>query len=503
MVASNDILAKAKRVLSPDEFKTFLAGLRAQRPEFIDESFPEQADFLRDRCRYKSLICGRRAGKSYAGAYELYQAAWDAPGSSCLYLTKTRETAKRIMIKDAMLPVAKRLGWEQVDSKPEVGQFIYNKSELSITLWNKSVIYFLGADSDDKEKDKMYGQKFALVIIDEAAIFETDVRELVYSVLKPGVMDLRGRIVLMGMPSVLRHGLFFDVTQSCSEPGNRKIADPKGGIEWSVHRWLASQNPYTASAWREDVEEMRRVNPDIESSPTFRREWLGLWGEEGESFFPQYPDATYKELPRELTRYSIGLDLAYSERKKSDWSIACVLGEMDGRWYVVEVLRRQVKAPDFADELRDLQEKYRRPPTRIYGFGMEGGVVDFLNRAGCSVSMSYTSKKKYQRAIPVSAAWGAKRILMPAGSHPWKQPFLDTLAAFSGVESPKVHDDDVDALAAAYDLLPAVRIRPKSPAPGSEEWMKQQANAQLEACRRMVLDGKNPSPIRRHRWERR
>jgi predicted phage terminase large subunit-like protein len=57
---------------------------------------------------------------------------------------------------------------------------------------------------------------------------------------------------------------------------------------------------------------------------------------------------------------------------------------------------------------------------------------------------------KYGRAINVAAAWNANRISVPMNS-PWSNAFVEEVLAFTGVGD--VHDDQVDAMAAAYDQL--------------------------------------------------
>ena len=51
----------------------------------------------------------------------------------------------------------------------------------------KAPIYLVGADSNEDERQKLLGQKFVLVVIDEAQAFTIDLRQLVYGVLKPAV----------------------------------------------------------------------------------------------------------------------------------------------------------------------------------------------------------------------------------------------------------------------------------------------------------------------------
>jgi hypothetical protein len=52
--------------------------------------------------------------------------------------------------------------------------------------------------------------------------------------------------------------------------------------------------------------------------------------------------------------------------------------------------------------------------------------------------------------MPVAAAWTASRISVPTNTA-WSNAFVEEILAFTGVGD--VHDDQVDALAAAYDQL--------------------------------------------------
>lgn len=470
-------IAEAYANLSPDEQAEFDAIIESC-PEFFDPTVPRQAAYLADTCRFKCVLCARRSGKSTAAAYEMLQAAWEVPGCSVLYVGLTRESAKRIMVKDALRPVARKLGIK----------LRYNKSQLSFELENGSIIYLLGLDQDEGERNKVFGQKFALVILDEAALYTIDLRVLIDSTLRPAVSDYIkdgwGRIVMMGMPSVMPKGPFYEATkaQDPSNPGTFSFTDTKSGIVWSGHRWTWRDNPYVRDDMQGDLDGMVRVSgPTILDAPSVKREWFGIWGLVGEAFFPPNPHV-YRSLPP-LMRRGIGLDLAYTERKRSDWNIAVVLGEFERKWYVIEVLRRQMKADAFADELKKLEARYPGAPVRMYGSGVEQGVVDLLNKLGCHIGFVTTTQKKFQRALPVSGAWGRGEIILPdtsvaelAPAKLWLPQFKEVVEAFDGSEivPAGTHDDDPDALAAAFDVTPSTWMPPPAagPAPGSPEWCR-------------------------------
>jgi phage FluMu gp28-like protein len=65
--------------------------------------FKEQLDFIEDPAKLKAAKCTRRSGKSY-GAAGIYMAITciENPGCNCLYLATTRDSAKKIILKDIL-----------------------------------------------------------------------------------------------------------------------------------------------------------------------------------------------------------------------------------------------------------------------------------------------------------------------------------------------------------------------------------------------------------------
>ncbi len=236
-------------------------GAATQRAvDILKGTFAQQRAFIEDPAKLKWALCTRRAAKSYSDGLALAKAALDRPDVSCLYIGLTRESAKRIMWKDVLKAINRchKLGIQ------------FNESELSAKFPNGSVIYLVGADSNEDERQKLLGQKFVLVVIDEAQAFGIDLRQLVYGVLKPAVADYRGTIVLTGTPGNLIKGLFFDVTngrEAC-------WASPEIGCSGSALASDEKESSAVAQSDASDVMEvpLRTMNiPTLEAFPDFRR----------------------------------------------------------------------------------------------------------------------------------------------------------------------------------------------------------------------------------------
>lgn len=208
----------------------------------------------------------------------------------------------------------------------------------------------------------------------------------------------------------------------------------------------------------------------------------------------------YTELPKQGIRYGIGVDLAYTANTQADHSVAVVMAESGGEFFVVEVLRRQCAAPKFAAELKQLADRYPTAKMLTYAYGPEKGSVDFIRKLGIKrLNSVQASGDKFVRASPVAAAWNAGHVQVPQSKarafeeiaaadiesviadspelgeeipkdvdeYPFVTELLKELRAFTGMNDP--HDDQVDALAAAFDVLGGLKrtieTEPRKPLP--------------------------------------
>jgi hypothetical protein len=221
--------------------------------------FKQQRNFILDPAKLKALFCTRRSAKSFtAGLYLMHEALMN-PGCNVLFVGLTRASAKGIIWKDIL---------RVIDRVHRIGGKA-NQSELTVTLPNGSLIAVTGVDADESEMLKLLGRKYRLVCIDEASMYTIDLRNLVYGVLKPAMVDPnskgeRGTIALMGTASDFPRGLFYDVT-------TRR----EGG--WALHEWTAYDNPHVAKSWAEEIEDIRENRPLYMQTPQFRQWYLNEW----------------------------------------------------------------------------------------------------------------------------------------------------------------------------------------------------------------------------------
>lgn len=233
--------------------------------------------------------------------------------------------------------------------------------------------------------------------------------------------DLSGRL--------LRSGHFEDIALPALDPSTGEALWPQQYPKHELEQTMVEVGPYDWSSL-----------------------YLGRPMPRGTAVFGDCTIYTPDMLPQIGYQESIGVDLAYSRKTKADHSVDLVLRRCAGLYYVIVVDRMQVAATQFKARLAERQKQHPRAKARWYAYGAEKGVGDFMNEQEPRVKIEVIQMAgdKFVRAQPVAAAWAAGKVLVPEHA-PWVSRFLSELGSFTGVED--AEDDQVDALAAAYDVL--------------------------------------------------
>jgi predicted phage terminase large subunit-like protein len=175
---------------------------------------------------------------------------------------------------------------------------------------------------------------------------------------------------------------------------------------------------------------------------------------------------TYTPDGLQPLRIVIGVDLAFSRR--GDYTALVVLGDFGDHYRVIDVVRGQwtvdrVRAELIAMMLRypthdgfgSLYEDRRKARYVAYVSGPEAGVYDLLLEHGVSIERIPARYSKLQRAQRTSQGWIRGRVRLPSESLRWVDPFVSEVRYFSGIDD--AHDDQVDALCAAFDAAEGAR----------------------------------------------
>lgn len=373
---------------------------RRIRERILGSAFPKQRAFIEDPSTLKAALCTRRAGKSEGAAFALYEKAFANPDSRCLYLALTRLQAKDIMwgkLKDINSERRLCLG------VPKRG---FNETELKITLPNRSTIKLSGADADSSEREKVLGQSYDLIILDECASFRSDLRALVDSHLGPATVDRRGTIALIGTPGDFigppdeRH-LFYSVTMG-EEPG------------WeSVHKWSAFDNPHVAANWAEKIAQIEKTKPLYKETAQYKNMYLGEWAIDESRRVYSVPEdrclVKAADVPVSVVVQVIGLDLGFN-----DATSFTVVGwaPNDKTLYVLNSYKRtRWIFSQVAEELIRLQKLYPDAQIVVDGANKQG-VEELSKRWGIRLIVTEkTAKRDFIRQMNSDFITGCIKIV--------------------------------------------------------------------------------------------
>jgi len=340
----------------------------AKRVDYLSQLFPKQRSFVVDPSTRKTALCTRRAGKSEAAGRILGIAAQAKPGEIALYISLTRDSAKRIM-----WPVLSRLnrenglGWEMAESS------------LSIKTPEGSTILLVGADAINF-MDRLRGAKYSVVVIDEGQSFGSHLQTLVEDVLEPACLDLQATIYILGTPGPIPNGFFYDATN--------------GKHGYSVHKWSVLDNPFMPHA-KGFIEQMLKARGWTTNNPTFRREWLGEWVIDLDALVYRFRRERniYSEIPSGVTISRV-LGIDYGWNDKTAFGIVSYSDELPDIWIEHSESHAEMIPSDIAIRIQRLVSLYH-PSIIVADTGGLGKSIteEMIRRYGIPIKAAQKTEK--------------------------------------------------------------------------------------------------------------
>ena len=267
--------------------------------QLLSTSCEPQRRFILDTSKRKVALCTRRASKTFGLGIQLILEGFKFPGSSLVYINKTITTAQRTVLKDIVGPLnrAYNLGLEVVNGQ--------------VRFPNGSVIYLVGVDSSDQERNKLLGQKYRMACVDEPQDYRIDLEDLIERVLAPALADYAGILALAGTPSDNTRTYFYELTKCYN--------NVRG---WSFHKWSALENisvPFgsdkrVCDLVRDTIENILRDAPGAQDTAWFRQQWLGEWVvDEKALVYRCFPHNFISTLPAREYTYILSVDLGWND----------------------------------------------------------------------------------------------------------------------------------------------------------------------------------------------
>lgn len=150
-------------------------------------------------------------------------------------------------------------------------------------------------------------------------------------------------------------------------------------------------------------------------------------------------------------------DLAATEAERGkdpDWTVGCLMCEIDGRYWIKDIIRVREEAAEVEKVIRQAA-KLDGKTTKIY-MEQEGGASgkSLISHYARNVLGGYafegvsSTGSKTVRAQPLASAVSNGNVFLVSAT--WNTAFLDEVEQFP---TKKVHDDQADAASQAYNLL--------------------------------------------------
>lgn len=444
--------------------KAIAKALRKRKTEIVvnlfnleDFLFDEQLSFVRDPSGNKVAVCSRRAGKTIACAADLIDTALTHPGVVCLYITLSRNNAKKIIWREL----------KKINKEYKLGG-VENLSELSITFPNTSTIYLSGA-KDTNEIEKFRGLALKKVYIDEAQSFRAYIKDLIDDILAPALMDYAGTLILIGTPPPIPTGYFCEAYQKANG--------------WSKHHWTFFDNPFiiqkskiTHQAMLDRELKRRGVNAH---DPSIQREWFGKFTLDSESLLIHYREEYnhFDILPTKKWNYILGIDLGFD-----DADALAVLAWADDSpttYLVEEIVVPQQGITELVKQIEDLQKRYDISKMVIDQGGLGKKIAEELRRRHSIPVEAAEKTRKMENIAFMNDSLRTGRLKAKKDSKFAQDSYLveidkDKSTADRIKVSDKYHSDIIDAVLYAFKLSPSYAYQ--APLPklqhGTAEWAR-------------------------------
>lgn len=449
--------------------------------------FPAQLAFVKDEAPNKLAVCSRRSGKTISCAADLIHTAISNDEVVCLYITLSRNNAKKIIWKEI----------KKINRLYKLGG-VENLSELSYTFPNGSIIYLSGA-KDTNEIEKFRGLALKLVYIDESQSFREYIKELIDDVLAPALMDYAGTLCMIGTPGPVPTGYFHDAV-------NKENS-------WSKHAWTFFDNPFILDKSKKTHQEMldrelKRRGVTI-NDPSIQREWYGKWVLDSDSLLihydPRINDFTHlPKLPNNAKwNYIVGIDIGMDD---ADAIAVVAWSEHTPATYLIEeVINAGQGLTELVGQIQAIQAKYERIGTLgkmvIDQGGLGKKLAEEMRRRHAIPVVGADKARKMEAIAFFNDALRTKRFMARSNSIFAEDSYKveidrDKSTPDSIKVSTKFHSDIIDAALYAFRESPAFTY--ESPVvvlkPGTKEWAKQQEAEMFETLLEQVQE--------QERWER-
>lgn len=431
--------------------------------------FDKQLKFVEDPHHFKVSVCSRRSGKTVACAADLVDTALASPGTVSLYITLSRNNAKKLIWPEI----------QKINRNFALGG-AEDMTELSMTFPNGAVIYCSGA-KDASEIEKFRGLALKKVYIDECQSFRPYIQELIDDVIAPALLDYAGTLCLIGTPGPVPTGFFHD----CAVKSEN----------WSKHGWTFFDNPHIPIKSKHTHEQLlqrelkrRGVSSD---DPSIQREFFGRWVLDSDSLLLHYNNDLnhYTQLPGKPEDYTyiMGIDLGFDD---ADAIAILAWSEKDPITYLVEeIVTERQGISELVSQVEQMIKKYNPGKMVIDQGGLGKKIAEEIRRRHHIPVQPADKARKMENVAFLNDALRTARFKAKGASKFASDSYLMEIDRAKSTPdrikvSDKYHSDIIDAVLYAFRESPAYTYQEakKLPKPGTREWANMEQDDMFEAA---------------------
>jgi len=441
-------------------------AIAQKRLRLLRSLFPNQLAVLNDPAKKKCIWTTRRAGKTTTVLADFIDDGLAIPGSKYAFVAITIQSAEKIAW-DLLKKMDKAYGLD----------IIFKDAKLKAILPEGSYIQLYGADKPGWA-NRIYGQSLRKAAIDEAAFYRINIKPLIDDYLEPCVLDQDGEIYVMSIPGHIPRGLFWDITKSWSWQETFAARPSPTMPGWSCHRWTTLDNPAARDLFLKKIAQLKAENLDIESDPSFIRNYLGGWvtelGERVYHFDAQRNGiAKYEKLPGD--QHVLGVDFGWDDATAFSLN---AWGPARPEFIEIESFRQTGM---FLDDIASYVNHYRDafPNLLLVGDPAHKQLFEEFRRRFKLPMVEGEKPNKYDWIATINTDYRAKKIqVVDPENSPHAQEMRDLIwkVRFDGrrVEQPGLPNDCCDAHLLAFRLAYHYRYEPeyKPPERGSKEFFE-------------------------------
>lgn len=349
-IALHEIEVERMEVAASRPTTSIVEALRLE----LDVKFREIWDANNKREYHRT---GRRRGKSHYLIRRSVAAGLSNPYSVNPYILPTAKSANLVI-----WPLMKRIVARHFGTDARI-----DETMKTVTLPGEGSLVVGGCETES-DVGRWFGMPFADAIIDECGNFPDRVLAMLEDeALEPALMDFDGNIRLGGNPGRILRGRWYEET------------GPRRSDTTPLYEGDARDNPFLATPAQELFDRVLERRGWTIETPTFRRQYLGLWVEDGEGLvFPlsqinvcaKLPthSLAYGVLPPELWYYSLGIDVGQTE----DTALVLVAAHpLDNREFIVHTEKHQhMLIAQLGERVKDFKRRFKKLSIVIDTGGM-------------------------------------------------------------------------------------------------------------------------------------